>query len=331
MAGLRENNKMQNAQWPDYVGSILRGTQPINQLVPQHPYLKDVPGLENFQFEKKQHIMVLTIPEALRLLTDRAVNLFNAGYTEASKYISTHSVKEITLDVVHLYGDASKKGIDYFSVKDTVEWLRFSRNIMTSYDQAGNLAWQIGAIYKVRARKIIANGTAYITITGYAGLRQILKGTRYLFNNAQMLEFGIGRKGMMDKAFKGMKYNIWVSAAFHALEFAFDSEYGFVDFFVDVPMDVAKLIITNYAMSMTAGLMTLLGAPVIIAGLVVLAVALLTVLFLEWLDSPAGLDISEAIKKTINESMEIYGQQIVKQAKTLSPGEFMLLRTMTHP
>lgn len=35
MAGLRNNNNTQNAQWADYVGDILRGAQPINQLVPQ--------------------------------------------------------------------------------------------------------------------------------------------------------------------------------------------------------------------------------------------------------------------------------------------------------
>ena len=45
MAGLRNNNNTQNAQWADYVGDILRGAQPINQLVPQHPYLNDVPLL----------------------------------------------------------------------------------------------------------------------------------------------------------------------------------------------------------------------------------------------------------------------------------------------
>lgn len=29
MAGLRNNNNTQNAQWADYVGDILRGAQPI--------------------------------------------------------------------------------------------------------------------------------------------------------------------------------------------------------------------------------------------------------------------------------------------------------------
>ncbi|EFN7232529.1 hypothetical protein EIG32_21245 [Escherichia coli O26:H32] len=47
MAGLRNNNNTQNAQWADYVGDILRGAQPINQLVPQHPYLNDVPLIGN--------------------------------------------------------------------------------------------------------------------------------------------------------------------------------------------------------------------------------------------------------------------------------------------
>lgn len=331
MAGLRNNNNTQNAQWADYMGDILQGSQPINQLVPQHPYLKDIPGLEDFQFEKTQYIMVLTIPEALRLLTDRAVNLFNSGYTEATKYISTHSAKEITFDVLHLYDAASKKGIDYFSVKDTVEWLRFSRNIMTSYDQAGNLAWHISAILKVRATTIIINGTAYIKISGYAGLRRIIKGTRYLFNNAQMLEFGIGFKGMMDKTIKGMKYNIWFSAGFHALQLIFDSEYDFADFFSDMPMDVAKLIVNSGVLCGTAWAMTALHAPVILAGGIIIGMAIGTVIMLEWLDSDKVFGTSAFLKKAIKEGMESYRQQIVHQAKTLPPGEFMLLRTMTNP
>lgn len=49
MAGLRNNNNTQNAQWADYVGDILRGAQPINQLVPQHPYLNDVPLIDELR------------------------------------------------------------------------------------------------------------------------------------------------------------------------------------------------------------------------------------------------------------------------------------------
>lgn len=51
MAGLRNNNNTQNAQWADYVGDILRGAQPINQLVPQHPYLNDVPLIDELRHQ----------------------------------------------------------------------------------------------------------------------------------------------------------------------------------------------------------------------------------------------------------------------------------------
>ena len=64
MAGLRNNNNTQNAQWADYVGDILRGAQPINQLVPQHPYLNDVPLIDELRHQNTHHVILLTLDVA---------------------------------------------------------------------------------------------------------------------------------------------------------------------------------------------------------------------------------------------------------------------------
>ena len=69
MAGLRNNNNTQNAQWADYVGDILRGAQPINQLVPQHPYLNDVPLIDELRHQNTHHVILLTLDVAKKILS----------------------------------------------------------------------------------------------------------------------------------------------------------------------------------------------------------------------------------------------------------------------
>ncbi len=69
MAGLRNNNNTQNAQWADYVGDILRGAQPINQLVPQHPYLNDVPLIDELRHQNTHHVILLTFDVAKKILS----------------------------------------------------------------------------------------------------------------------------------------------------------------------------------------------------------------------------------------------------------------------
>jgi len=326
MSDLRNNKQIQNAQWTDYVGGILRGSQSINQLVPQHPYLKDVPGLEDFQSEKTTDIIILTIPEAMLLFYGKTEGMAAAACSQASTYYHSHSGRQITVDILNAYDASSKKGIDIFMLNDSMEYLRNSRSLMTYYDQAGELAWKLSSFWKVKAKHYTVNGKIYIKITGYAGLRRILKGTRYVFNNPQLMEFGIGRKGVLGKVFKGMKYNIWFSGAFHLLQFLFDSKYDFVDFFVDIPMDIAKLIVTNLVVSVVAGAMTFIGVSVIFAGFIIIAAAIAAVIILEWLDDEV-FHTSKTIKSIIREGLALHSQQLMHGVKALSPWQYML----THP
>lgn len=63
MAGLRNNNNTQNAQWADYVGDILRGSAD-KPLVPQHPYLNDVPLIDELRHQNTHHVILLTLDVA---------------------------------------------------------------------------------------------------------------------------------------------------------------------------------------------------------------------------------------------------------------------------
>lgn len=80
MAGLRNNNNTQNAQWADYVGDILRGAQPINQLVPQHPYLNDVPLIDELRHQNTHHVILLTLDVAKKNTQPNNIILLHSFY-----------------------------------------------------------------------------------------------------------------------------------------------------------------------------------------------------------------------------------------------------------
>lgn len=52
---MSEFNK-QNPSAADYLGDVLRGNVPVNQLIPQHPYILDTLGLAE-AFEKIPRIL----------------------------------------------------------------------------------------------------------------------------------------------------------------------------------------------------------------------------------------------------------------------------------
>lgn len=56
--------------WEDYLGDTLRGNVPVNQLIPQHPYLLDTLKLEEVLHKNTEHIMLLTTDEASAVISE---------------------------------------------------------------------------------------------------------------------------------------------------------------------------------------------------------------------------------------------------------------------
>lgn len=296
-----------------------------------------VPGLENFQSERTVDIILLTIPEAMRLLYGKTRSMVDSAYSQTSSYYHSHSTREIGKDLLGTYKNITDKcfGADILTLKDTLEFLKNTKNLTTYYNQAGNLAFTISALWRVRAKTYILNGNTYIKITGYAGLRQILNGTRYLFNNPQIMKFGVGAAAMTEGIVKGTRYSVLFSGAFHALEFIFKSEYDFADFFVDISMDVAKLMVAQIVLKAVAGIfagiLALSGAPVIIAAAAIIVIGLFIAWGLNKLDSEKYLNLSNILKTAIRSGNVMYAERIMHDAKTMPARQFILLRTMSHP
>ncbi|RJT46796.1 hypothetical protein [Rahnella woolbedingensis] len=121
--------------------------------------------------------------------------------------------------------------------------------------------------------------------------RRILEGTRYAVDNPQMLEMGIGIRGLGSALIKGTKFCIFASLAWRVIELIFKSDYDLVDFLGDITMDAAKAVVASVVIGVIAGALTLGGAPVVlIAGFVIIAGIVLNI-GLNILDDHLGFSV----------------------------------------
>ena len=77
--------------------------------------------------------------------------------------------------------------------------------------------------------------------------RRTNDGTRYAVDHPQMLEMGIGIRGLGSALIKGTKFCISASLAWRAIELIFKSDYDLVDFLGDITMDAAKAMVVIVA------------------------------------------------------------------------------------
>ncbi|MEX5987710.1 hypothetical protein [Providencia hangzhouensis] len=62
------------------------------------------------------------------------------------------------------------------------------------------------------------NGNVYIRLSGHAGVRAYLNGTRYLINNPRILYMGVGTQGMNNISVGATRFAIVFSAAYRVVE-----------------------------------------------------------------------------------------------------------------
>ncbi|WP_244858281.1 hypothetical protein [Pseudomonas sp. PP3] len=146
-----------------------------------------------------------------------------------------------------------------------------------AYDayNVGRLLSDIGGI-GTKIRVLIKNGKRYVVLTGYPGLRNRLKGTRYGIRNAQLVEVGIGKYGIRGSSVKGFKLTCYVAVGIELLEWVFNDEAVLSDLFAGVGVELIKAGIATaigYAAAMAAGaLFTAAAFPVAVGAVVVFGI-----------------------------------------------------------
>lgn len=141
-----------------------------------------------------------------------------------------------------------------------------------AYDayNVGRLLSDIGGI-GTKIRLLIKNGKQYVVLTGYPGLRNRLKGTRYGIRSAQLVEVGIGRYGIRGSSIKGFKLSCYVAVGIEVLEWVFNDEAVLSDLFAGVGVELIKAGIATaigYAVATLVGTYLAFAALPVIAGAV---------------------------------------------------------------
>ncbi|MBN3042902.1 hypothetical protein H4F47_08200 [Pectobacterium brasiliense] len=151
------------------------------------------------------------------------------------------------------------------------------------------------------------NGSKYIKLSGYPGVRKYLDATRYLVGNQKILDIGIGTKGIESGIATGARFCIVFSGAYRAIELMVKDEYALTDFFVNLTMDVAKLAVSVGvawgAKTLATGLMAT-GFSVIGITFGIFAIGVIVSLSLLWLDNE--YKISETIIKNLKSHKKQY-------------------------
>ncbi|HCB2207339.1 TPA: hypothetical protein MYR09_002371 [Citrobacter farmeri] len=264
----------QPPSWSDYLGDTLRGHVPVNQLIPQHPYILDTLGLASAFKKNTTHIMLLTLDEVQGVIDD----LDNRQpVTLATTYAG--NIKD---------GIAGAKNVSK----------------LTSYADAGKLVYRLKGL-GIKAIPYQYNGQAYVKITGYASLRRILQGTRYKINSPKVLELGIGKAGINGSILEGAKFCIWFSFAYRTVQLIFKSDHDVAAFIGNITMDVAKIIVTIFVtkiMVSVGAMMFSVTVPVALGIMLLVVVGFAITIGLDYLDREYHL--SDKLISAIREGMK---------------------------
>lgn len=151
------------------------------------------------------------------------------------------------------------------------------------------------------------NGNVYIRLSGHAGVRAFLNATRYLADNPKILYMGVGTLGQNSVSVGAARFSIVYSLAYRVVELIFKDEYTLTNFFVNVTMDMAKLVVSmKVGAAAVTGLMTITGVTsgsVIAVSLVIFAAGFFISLALYAVDDYFG--ISESIIRGLKKQRKV--------------------------
>lgn len=215
----------------------------------------------------------------------------NGNFITENSYIMLLTLEEAEKVTDELLGNVDK----FFSyklapgnIKDILEGNSSIGKLMTFENSAGEIVFRFKSL-GIRAIEYTFKGKTYIKITGYPGMRRILEGTRYAIDHPQMLEMGIGIRGLGSALIKGTKFCIFASLAWRVIELIFKSDYDLVDFLIDITVDAAKAVVASVVIGVIAGVLTLGGVPIVIAAGIVIIVGIFLNIKLNEIDDTLGL------------------------------------------
>lgn len=223
-----------------------------------------------------------------------------------------------------------------------------------------NRAQQMNGLLGTRIYERTYNGRSYVIIKGDRAQRTLLRGTRYRADNAQIIEMGIGGKGLASEMIKGLKVAFFVGVGLEVLQWVFDDEPTVADLLGSIVVEVTKGALALGIAAFIAGLVaaplgTFAFAPlamfVVVGALAGWGLNVLDEHFdikakvraglagaLDWLEHNAGVVGEwtsaqyEGLRRSINDAVEGYRQSLGEHISRADQNfETVLERTRENP
>lgn len=267
----------QNPSGADYLGDVLRGNVPINQLIPQHPYILDTLGLAEAFEKNTQHIMLLTLDEVQGVIDD------------------LDSSRPVTFATTYAG-----------NIKDTLEGAK-SISKLVSYKDVHDLVYRLKGL-GIKAIQYLHSGQFFVKIIGYASLRRIIQGTRYKINSPKVLELCFGKTGVNAGILEGARFCVWFSFAYRTVQLIFKSDHDVAAFIGNITMDIAKIIVTifvtNFLVAVSSSTIAAFSVtvPIAVGIIAIIAVGFFITWGLDKLDKEYHL--SDKLISAIREGMK---------------------------
>jgi hypothetical protein len=98
-------------------------------------------------------------------------------------------------------------------------------------------------------------GKQYIVLKGYAGLRDILSGTKYLASNPKIVQLGLGVKGVANVAKGGLLLGVVVTTGVEFIDWMVNDQKTFAEMLGNIGYDAVKSgVVTGLAYGAAAGM-----------------------------------------------------------------------------
>ena len=153
------------------------------------------------------------------------------------------SIAQISLASAATYGSA---------IKDTPSFLA----IVNDFKRSGNLLGK----YESTTR----NGKKYIVFKGNHKVRTILKGTRYLANNTQVVNVGVGKEALKQGAKSGFYISVFFSVTLNSINWLFEEDYRWTNWLATTSTDIVKAVLGALA-GVLAGIALASGTVAVVA------------------------------------------------------------------
>ncbi|MEX9785921.1 hypothetical protein [Providencia manganoxydans] len=252
------------------MGDYLKGNVGVNRLKPQHEYF-DVIGVTEALNGNIQYDALITTDEATGILYDIKPQEIINPYDREAKLKERERRNNPFMKIFNVTDPFSPYAGTLRDAPDLYVLIReFGRLGITATEYVG------------------PNGNRYIRISGYAGVRRIVTGTRYGAAHPTMLTMGIGQQGLEASIANGIRFCLVFSAIYRGLEWFFKDEYAFADFLGNITVDMAKTALIAAASwgigTFLLGTALLGGSIIAVAG-IVFVVGFAVAIGLEYLDN----------------------------------------------